>query len=370
MNKNRRTFIKSIGASAILSVTSANNLLGGFESEKVTSGANLSNQLTNEAIKGKTNVEKRNLIVPKSLKKGSKIAIASPASPVSSWNLNTGIKAFQSLGYSVEIGPIARNQRNNHRYFAAPDDERVDELMSFFKRDDIDAIVTGRGGYGVMRILNMLDYDVIRNNPKIFVGFSDITALLLALYAQSKIVSYHGPVASATFDNFTTRNFQTILDRSNPSDLFTTKIADLRVITEGEAEGIIQGGNLRMIISTMGTPYEIDTTDAILFIEDVSEHAYEIDRMISQLLIAGKIEKCKAIVLGKFKNLNTRRSFYPNRSLTIMEVIEDVLKPLGIPLVLNAPFGHVVSKLTLPIGLKASINTETNEFKILEETVS
>ncbi len=372
MNEQRRTLLKSIAAGGILAATTGSSeLFSNYQDKAILDAGAESNNLNSlQPVKGGIIEEKKNLIIPKGLSKGSKIVVVSPASPISSWNLTSGVRALEGLGYKVEIGPIARNQRNSHRYFAASDKDRADELMEYFERDDVDAIVTGRGGYGVMRILNMLDYDIIRRNPKILVGFSDITALLFALYSQAKLVSYHGPVASVTFDSFTTRNFHTILDSSFINENYSIKLPEIRTITEGSAEGIIQGGNLRMINSTMGTPYEIDTKDAILFIEDVSEHAYEVDRMLTQLLISGKIQQCKAIVLGKFKNLHTRRSFYPNRSLTIMEVIEDVLKPLGIPCVLNAPFGHVVSKLTLPIGLKASINTESKEFKILENTVS
>lgn len=361
---NRRAFVKTIGATALLAATGRLSAKDDISASFSETG----NKISYDAQTGESHFSPTR-ILPNGLKKGDTIGIVSPASPVSAWNLSTAVNTLNKLGYKVEIGPIAKNQKNEHRYFAASDEERAAELMDYFKREDIAAILTGRGGYGVMRILHKLDYDVIKANPKIIMGFSDITALLNAIYKQTGLVTYHGPVASTSFDAFTVQNMNAVLVKDAFSMEYSVNIPEMSVINKGIAEGFIQCGNLRMIASTMGTPYEIDTTDSILFLEDVSEHAYEIDRMLTQLLIAGKLDKCKGVVFGNFKNLNVRKSFFPNRAMTIAEVINEIFKPMNIPVAIGFPFGHTTSKMTLPIGIMASINTATKQFKILEKAV-
>ncbi len=365
---NRRKFIKDIGATALFGALI--DPLSAFSKESPASeesGAGLSTPIKYTDIKGDS--QKLERILPKSLQKGSIIAIASPASPVSAWNMSAAIKTLTSLGYKVEVGPIAKKQKNEHKYFSASDDDRADEFMEFIKREDVDAIMCGRGGYGVMRILRMLDYEAIKANPKIIVGFSDITALLSAIHAQTGMVTFHGPVACSSFDKFTTTSFVSAVDKSKFNESGSIKIDELIAINKGKADGIIQGGNLRLIASTLGTPYEINTDGAILFLEDVSEHAYEIDRMLTQLMLAGKFDNIKAVVLGKFKKLNVRKSFYPNRAMTILEVITEIFKPLGVPCVYDFPFGHITSKLTLPIGVAATIDADKKTFQITEPAV-
>lgn len=366
--ENRRKFLKNIGVAALIgSIGSPLSALSKENTAMAESSGSASTPITYPNQKGGSlNIER---ILPQGLQKGSKIAIASPASPISAWNLTSAVRTLTSLGYQVEIGSIAKNQKNDNRYFSASDDERADEFMKFIERSDIDAIMCGRGGYGVMRILRKLDYEIIKNNPKIVIGFSDITALLNAIYAQTGIVTFHGPVAGTSFDAFTTKNMTAVIDKNGFVEGNSTVIPELVTINKGKAEGVIQGGNLRLIASTLGTPYEIDTKDSILFLEDVSEHAYEIDRMLTQLLIAGKLDSVKAVVFGKFSNLNVRKSFYPNRAMTILEVINEIFKPLDVPCVYNFPFGHTSSKMTLPLGIAAQIDSETKTFQILEPAV-
>ncbi len=308
-------------------------------------------------------------IKPRGLRPNSLIAITAPASPVNIWEINSTINSLKKQGFRVEVGETIKNQKNGYRYLAAPDEVRAKEFMSYIERKDVDCIICGRGGYGVMRILPMLDYDKIRNNPKIILGYSDITALLLAINVQSNLITYHGPVATSAMDSFTLNNMLSIIKEPKGKN-FDIVVNDLQVVNKGQAEGIIQGGNLRLIVSTLGSKYEIDTKDAILFLEDVSEHPYEVDRMLSQLLIAGKLNTCKAIVFGQFKNLNVRKPFYPNKSYTIAEIINQIIKPLNIPTVLGMPFGHIDKMMTLPIGIKANLNTEKRQLKLIETSVA
>lgn len=307
-----------------------------------------------------------NLIVPKRLKEGSKIAITAPASPTSMGEINKGIKTFKSLACDVVVGKTISKQDNSHRYFAGSEQERVDEFMGFIEDESIDAIVCGRGGYGVMRILDQLDYDKIRLNPKIIMGFSDITALLNSVYAKSGLVSYHGPVASSSFNSYTISHLKDIFF-TNESLKYTDKSAIN--MQSGIGEGRLVGGNLKMVVSTLGTPYEIDTKDSILFLEDIGEHPYKIDRMLTQLKLAGKLDTCNGFVFGIFKNVNERKPFYPNYSFTIKEVVEQIIKPFGKPILMEMPIGHIENKITLPIGIKARINSEKKELELIENPV-
>lgn len=305
-------------------------------------------------------------LIPRRLKEGSRIAITAPASPTSMSEIAKGVKTFKSLACEVIVGETISNQKNNYRYFSAPEQQRIDEFMNFVQDDSIDAIVCGRGGYGVMRILDKIDYDLIRKNPKIILGFSDITALLNSIYSKSGLVSYHGPVASSSFNSYTI---------SNIKDVFFTnenlKFQDNKAITinSGVAEGRLIGGNLQMIVSTLGTPYEIDTTNGILFMEDIGEHPYKIDRMLTQLKLAGKLDSCNAFVFGIFKNINERKPFYPNYSYTLKEVVEQLIMPYNKPILMNMPIGHIDNKLTLPIGISAIVNTESKYIELIENPV-
>lgn len=307
-----------------------------------------------------------NIIVPKRLKEGSKVAITAPASSTTMWEIDKGVRSFKSLSCNVVVGDTILKQKNKYNYFSAPDEQRLDEFMSFIVDDSIDAIVCGRGGFGVMRILDKLDYELIRANPKIIMGFSDITALLLAIYTQSRIVSYHGPVASSSFNSFTISHLK---DMFFTNENLTFKDNSALSLQGGEAIGKLVGGNLKMIVSTLGTPYEIDTTDAILFLEDVGEHPYQIDRMLTQLRLSGKLDKCKGFVFGTFKNINQRKPFFPNYSLTIKEVVEQVIKPFNKPILMEMPIGHIENKLTFPIGIEARLNADKKEIELIESPV-
>ena len=308
-------------------------------------------------------------IIPYSLKAGSTVAITAPASPTSMYEIRNGKNYFQKMGCKVIVGKTITGQKNEHRYLSAPDDVRAEEFMSFISNKEVDAIVCGRGGYGSMRILPHLDFDEIAANPKIIMGFSDITALLNAIYRKTGIVTYHGPVASMDFETFAGSSLQTILFDSKVHPQNYISQSNAITINSGIASGELVGGNLTILTSMLGTEYEMDTSGRILFIEDVSEHAYQIDRMLTQLLLAGKIQSASAVIFGVFKNLNFRRPFFPNRGYTILEVIKDLFTPTHVPTIVGFPFGHISGKVTLPIGINAEINTEKKALRFTESTV-
>ncbi|HRP02888.1 MAG TPA: LD-carboxypeptidase [Candidatus Kapabacteria bacterium] len=303
-------------------------------------------------------------ITPKGLIKGSKIAFTSPASSTSMGEIASTVNFYKKMGCEVVIGDTIKLQKNNYRYFSAPDKQRAEEFMKYIEDKTISAIVCGRGGYGSGRILQHLNFDIIKNNPKIIIGFSDITILLLAISKLTGLVTYHGPVASVKLNNFTISNLlNSIFYKEKFDDI---KLSDIKIMNDGIVEGEIIGGNLTMIISSMGTPYEIDTKNKILFIEDVSVNAYEIDRMLTQLYNANKLQESHAIVFNGFKNINTRRPFYPNKGYSIKEVIEQIVKPLGKPLIYDFEFGHESNMVTLPIGINIRLDLNKKLLSFLE----
>lgn len=318
---------------------------------------------------------KRDIVLPPALKKGSVVAITAPASGINPGEIQDGIDALRANGCEVVIGKAINKK---YGYLSAPDQERAAEFMEFIERPDINCILCARGGYGVMRILPMLDFGAIKKNPKIIIGYSDITALLIAIYNQTKIVTFHGPVASSTFDTFTLNYFLKTLFEPTASlqdnqqavhPAITFSDSHLLTLTDGTARGKLVGGNLAMIVSTLGTPYEIDTTGAILFLEEVSEEPYKIDRMLTQLWLAGKLQHCAGIALGQFKNCEaTSRSGF-DLSFSLQQVLEARIQSLGIPAMYGLPFGHVKSKMTLPIGVQAELNATDKTFTIVEPSV-
>lgn len=360
------------------------------------------------------------IVLPPALTPGMTIGITAPASGVNRGELDSGIEFLKQLGISVVLGKcLYRNQSSG--FLSAPDSERANEFMQFVERDDIHGIMCARGGYGVMRILPMLNYDTIRFNAKPIIGFSDITALLIAIYNQSMLVGFHGTVASSSFDATTSSSFiktlfaQLVVSNENlypptPTNVIDssrnsiTGIDSLKtrsdgyngtkavvpnsidapssivyqdgtydVLFEGKARGVITGGNLTMICSTLGTPYEINTDNTILFLEDVMEEPYKIDRMLTQLWLAGKLEKVRGVVLGMFKDCNP---FYNNdkaksfdMTTAVRDVFESRLSKYSIPVIANLPIGHVRSKLTMPIGIFAELDTASKSLTILEPSV-
>ncbi len=307
-----------------------------------------------DAIFAKSQI-KPNVIIPPALDKGSKVAILASASPTSMGEIAVTLKFLKKNGLEIEIADTIKKNKNNHRYFSAPDEERLNELNEYLNRDDINCIMFARGGYGIMRIIDGVDYDAIIAKPKVILGFSDISPLLHFITQKTGLRTFHGPVASVSLNNFSSEHIKKAIFK-NPENKITINTPGAVVYNGDDVSGKLNGGNLTMICSTLGTKYEIDTKDRILFLEEVSEHPYKIDRMLTQLRLAGKLDEIKAFVFGYMKGLNYRRSFYPNRSYTIKEVIEQVLVPLGKPVVLGLPFGHVKDHFTIPVGANAEID--------------
>jgi len=246
-------------------------------------------------------------------------------------------------------------------------------FMAFVLDSKIMAIVCARGGYGSIRILEYLDFESINLNPKIFIGYSDFTCVLNAIHKLSNIVTFHGPLGNFYPDNYTADSLSKLIFRKNIVSNINQQYRFSRdsVIADGKARGNLVGGNLTSLVSLLGTKYEIDTTDKILFFEEIDEHPYKIDRMLKQLELAGKFENCRGIIIGYIGTLDAKRNFFPDYSFLTRQVLEMNLGKLGIPVVINLPFGHNKKFMTLPLGIEGVLNTEVQEFLlILPEAVS
>ncbi|MGB5287248.1 MAG: LD-carboxypeptidase, partial [Ignavibacteriaceae bacterium] len=315
------------------------------------------------------------LIKPGRLKKGDRIALVTPGSYITEEEKQESIDNLRNLGFNVDYSERLM-QKNG--YFSATDEERATDLNEMFDRKDINGILCARGGYGCARILPYLDFELIRNNPKPFIGFSDVTALHFAIYKNSGLITFHGPVGVSTFSQFSIKNFNDVLIDPKHKLVLTNSSGDnnyniygITTIAGGTGEGKLIGGNLSIVTSLIGTEYDLDFSGKIVFLEEFIEEPYRIDRMLTQMLQSGKFRNAAGIALGVFKMCEpskTNPSF--TESFSLMDVLKDRLGNLGIPVVYGLSFGHVVDKFTLPFGIKAELDAEKQQLKLLEIAVT
>ena len=247
-----------------------------------------------------------------------------------------------------------------------------------FRDPEVKAVFAIRGGYGASQLLDRIDYDLIRSNPKIFLGYSDITALHLAIQKRAGLVTFHGPVVLSRFTPYTQTYFRKALFEAepmgrvtNPPDSDPLRPAHvLRTVRPGRARGPLVGGNLTLISTTMGTPYETETAGRILFLEDVDEQPYSIDRMLTQLRLAGKLDVAAGVIFGECQDCRPR-DFKPSYESTLStgEVVDEILGHLRIPVLSGLTIGHTDDQLTLPLGVMAELDAEKGELTIQESGV-
>ncbi len=312
------------------------------------------------------------LIKPPALNEGGTVGIVAPGTAVSDPDdLYRSKEALQHFGLKAEF---AENLQKGSGYKTRTVKERLDDLHSMFKNDNINAVIAIRGGYGAGQLLDKIDYDLIIKNPKIFLGYSDITALHLAISKFAGLVTFHGPVLLSSFTNYTAENLRRILFYSEPPGILknpevTTGIRQkfpTRAVNPGKARGKLTGGNLSLICSLMGTNYEIDTKNKILFIEDISEQAYRIDRMLNQLRLAGKLNEAAGIIFGKCNDCdNTSTVWDPS----VGEVADFYFKDLDCPALYGMTIGHTANQLTLPLGIEAELDADSGTLSVLESCV-
>ncbi|RKD22617.1 hypothetical protein BEP19_10170 [Ammoniphilus oxalaticus] len=304
------------------------------------------------------------LVKPKALSLGDTIGVIAPASPVLDKVARTALTALQDFGFNLKLGDTVSAQ---YGYLAGSDQLRANDINRMFADPEVKAIFCMRGGYGTPRILEAIDYDLIRRCPKVFVGYSDITALHLAILKYAGLVTFHGPMIAELANEPAPMTwptlFQHVMDPCPWGRYVEPKDMLQCVMTPGMATGPLVGGNLSLICATLGTPYEIETTGRILFLEDVGEEPYAIDRMLSQLKLAGKLQVSAGIVLADF---DPAPSPPKKKSLTLEQVFADILKPLGIPCYYGLKAGHCDPNLTMPIGVETRLNAAEGWIEFLE----
>ena len=306
---------------------------------------------------------------PRKLQRGDLIGLVTPASPVADPSrIERGVRYLEGLGYHVVP---AGNMNRMRGYLAGTDEERAADLHALFENREVRAIFCARGGYGTPRLLSLLNYRLIARNPKIFVGYSDVTALQLAFWRRCGLVTFHGPMVAVDFGEevnpFAEEWLWRILTSSQPAGKLPVDSATAMVLRKGKGRGRLLGGNLSLIAATLGTRYAPDFTRSVLFLEDTDEESYRIDRLLVQLHHASILDKISALLFGQFTNSEPSDPTKP--SLTLAEVLEDASSWTKAPILSNLSFGHIPSKLTIPVGIPALVDADARTVQILESAV-
>jgi muramoyltetrapeptide carboxypeptidase len=313
------------------------------------------------------------VLKPRRLAPGQVVGLINPAGATYlRQDVEYAKESLSALGLHCEEG---KHLLDRYGYLAGTDEARAEDVNAFFKDDGIDAIMAVRGGWGCARILPLLDYAAIGKNPKVLCGYSDITALLVAIHARTGLVTFHGPDGISTWNAFSVEIFKRILFAGEPlilqnprapGDNLAPSKDRIDTITPGIARGPLIGGNLSVLAGIVGSPYLPSGDGAVLFLEDVGEEIYRIDRMLTQLRLAGILDRLAGFVFGKCSNCSPGEGY---GSLTLPDVLKDHIAPLKIPAWAGAMIGHIESKFTLPVGLAAEIDATAGTIRLLEPAV-
>lgn len=314
------------------------------------------------------------LIKPPRLREGDLIGLIAPSGHTSDESIAKAVARIESLGFKVALG---NHLREVHGNYAGTVEQRLADLHAMFANPEIKALWCIRGGSGAISLLPHIDYRLIRANPKILLGYSDITALHLALLRHAGLVTFHGPVASSTPSNYTTEHMLAVL--MDPAPRYTIPMAmenarraieephyAIRTVHAGTASGRLIGGNLSMVAALAGTPYAADFTDSLLYIEEVNEAPYRIDRWMTQLDLAVGFNKAAGVIIGICDNCGPGQE---DVSLTLDETLDAHLQPLTIPAVTGYSIGHIRNQFTLPVGVRATLDTGRQTITLLEAAV-
>ncbi|MEM5497735.1 LD-carboxypeptidase [Paraglaciecola mesophila] len=312
---------------------------------------------------------------PKRLKPGQTIGLIAPSS--NTWEdqeIYFAMDIIRSFGFKVKS---AAHLFDRTAYLAGSDKDRANDVNSMFADNTVDAIFCLRGGYGSPRILPYLDYDLIRQNPKVFLGYSDVTALLNAIYTRSGIMTFHGPIAKQSFTEYTLGEFKSVLFnpvKSMPlaappaferAEGQAEKNNRLTTVSQGQASGVLIGGNLSLMVKLVGSPYEPDYAGKILFLEDVEEAPYRIDGMLTHLKLAGRLDKVAGIVFGKCTDCEPSSG----PSFSVEHVLKDRLGDLSVPVLSGVMIGHIKDMATVPVGAMATLDATKQQLTLDESAV-
>jgi muramoyltetrapeptide carboxypeptidase len=314
-------------------------------------------------------------IRPRRLAPGDIVGVVAPASATFQLLDVTIVReSLEALGLKVKIGDhvLAR-----HGYLAGSDRDRAADINGFFRDSSIRGVLAIRGGWGSSRVLPHLDYDAIRRNPKVLIGYSDITALHLGIHARTGLVTFHGPNGMGRWDSWSLDYFKRVLFggeavlMQNPAMLsernaLTPTEHRTQTITAGTARGRLLGGNLTVLTTILGSPYVPSFDGAVLFLEDVGEDLYRVDRMLTQLKLAGILDQIRGLVFGTCAECEPGEGF---ASLTLEEILADHVKPLGVPAWFGAMIGHQTPQWTVPLGVEAEVDASKATVRLLAPAV-
>jgi muramoyltetrapeptide carboxypeptidase len=307
---------------------------------------------------------------PRALRPGDTIGLIAPSGDLAEVDrIEQAVGMLARHGFRVKLGDSCRSV---HGYLAGADSVRAGEVNAFFADPEVAGILCLKGGYGTPRILDALDYAMIARNPKVFVGYSDITGLHLALDRRCGMPTFHGPMGVSDSllegDAFTTASWLKALTSCEPLGRLENPAgsATLRALVGGRARGPLIGGNLSLVAATMGTPFEIEARGRILFFEDIDERPYRVDRMLTQLRLAGKFEDCAGIVLGDWNNCVPEED---KRSLELQEVFQELLAGVGRPVLMGLQAGHCRPMITFPFGVEAEMDADDLRLELVESAL-
>lgn len=291
------------------------------------------------------------------------LGIVAPAFPPDNIKLESGIGYLENLGYKVKRG---KTLEARHGYFAGNDELRARDLNDMYGDPEVDAIICARGGWGSLRILDLLNYALIRENPKLLIGYSDITTLQLAIWKNCRVPSLSGPMAAVEMGKgihpFTEKYFLDQISGNKSVINIDLSGMNAEIHGQGEVNGILLGGCLSLITSLLGTKYEPDFKKVILFLEDIGEQPYRIDRHLAQLKQAGVFEKISGLILGDFIDCEPEKD--DRHSFTVREILSQYFSNKAFPVISGFPYGHGEKKISMPVGISVTIDTTSRYLKI------
>lgn len=315
------------------------------------------------------------LVRPPRLVRGSRVALVAPAGPLLERDDLTRAETLcRALGYEPVPGP---HTAGHHGYFSGTDEERLADLNGAFHDPSIDAVWCIRGGYGTTRILERVDFEALARRPRAVIGYSDITALLAGVTRRAGLVAFHAPTARAQMPAFSRRHFARVLTAAEPpgvlealpvpTDVLVPQENRVVTIRGGVADGRLAGGNLTLLQCLVGTRFLPDLDGALLFLEDINEELYRIDRMLAHLRMAGALARIRGVLVGRFTGLERHSD---DGALGLGEVLEHYFGPLGVPVAHGLPIGHIDDQWTLPLGVRARFDADAGVLELLEPAVA
>lgn len=305
------------------------------------------------------------ILKPPCLQIGDTVGLIAPAGIIDAQNIKDAKEYISKLGLKVKVGAHILDR---YGYLAGKDADRAEDVNSMFSDRSVKAIIAMRGGWGCNRILPLLNYSLIRSHPKILMGYSDITSLLLAINARSRLITFHGPVATSTWNQLTVDYLKRILFNAEAVTMqnFNPREVPVQTIAPGKARGKLVGGNLSVLAAMVGSPYLPSWNKSILFVEEIGEDVYRLDRMLTQLKTAGILNQIAGFIFGQCTNCSPG----DEPSFTLIQVLQDHIIPLNIPAWYGSMIGHIKDKFTLPIGVEVEIDANFGTIRMLEAAVS